>query len=152
MTILPAHSYRIIWCDKQEGIRDLHAPFKLANSEQKLVLSAADGSWHDTFTYTAHGTTETIGRYPDASRNVYCLTRPTIDKTNELSTLSTPVRQPDAEAIQQILPDDFWADDYTIYDLSGRLVREGSGSLTESLPAGAYVVRTKGQAFKVMAP
>ena len=152
VTILPAHSYRIIWCDKQEGIRDLHAPFKLANSEQKLVLSAADGSWHDTFTYTSHGTTETIGRYPDASRNVYCLTRPTIDKTNELSTLSTPVRQPDAEAIQQILPDDFWADDYSIYDLSGRLVREGSGSLTESLPAGAYVVRTKGQAFKVMVP
>ncbi len=152
-TIIPAHGYRIIWCDKEEGIRDLHAPFKLENVDQsQLILSAADGSWSDTLTYCAHLPAETVGRYPDASRNVYLMTRTTIERTNQLTTIAATVEQPAESAIQQVLSDDILDDSYSIFDLNGRLVREGRGSLTEDLPSGVYIVRSKGSAYKVMVP
>ena len=152
-TIIPAHGYRIIWCDKEEGIRDLHAPFKLENVDQsQVILSAADGTWSDTLTYCAHLPAETVGRYPDASRNVYLMTRTTIERTNQLTTIAATVEQPAESAIQQVLSDDLLDDRYFIFDLNGRLVREGRGSLSEDLPSGVYIVRSKGSAYKVMVP
>ena len=152
-TIIPAHGYRIIWCDKEEGIRDLHAPFKLENVDQsQVILSASDGSWHDTLTYCAHLPAETVGRYPDASRNVYLMTRTTIERTNQLTTIAATVDQPAESAIQQVLSDDILDDRYSIFDLNGRLVREGRGSLSENLPSGVYIVRSKGLAYKVLVP
>ena len=152
-TIIPAHGYRIIWCDKEEGIRDLHAPFKLENVDQsQVILSASDGSWHDTLTYCAHLPAETVGRYPDASRNVYLMTRTTIERTNQLTTIAATVDQPAESAIQQVLSDDILDDRYSIFDLNGRLVREGRGSLSENLPSGVYIVRSKGLASKVLVP
>jgi len=152
-TIIPAHGYRIIWCDKEEGLTDLHAPFKLSNEDQShLVLTAADDSWSDTLTYCAHLSTETVGRYPDASRNVYRLTRTTIEKTNQLTCYSSPVEQPAPEAIRQILPDEVFADEYTIYDMSGRLVATGHGPLRQDLISGAYIVRSKTTAYKLLVP
>ena len=152
-TIIPAHGYRIIWCDKEDGIWDLHAPFKLENEDQNhIILSASDGSWHDTLTYCSHLHTETVGRYPDASRNVYRLTRSTIEKTNQYSSYSTPYAQPTESAIQQILPDDVWDNDYIVYNMSGSMVCQGHGPLSQKLPSGVYIVRSKGTAYKVMVP
>ena len=152
-TVIPAHGYRIIWCDKEEGIRDLHAPFKLENVDQsQVILSASDGSWHDTLTYCAHLPAETVGRYPDASCNVYLMTRTTIERTNQLTTIAATVDQPAESAIQQVLSDDILDDRYSVFDLNGRLVHEGRGSLSEDLPSGVYIVRSKGTAYKVMVP
>lgn len=152
-TIIPAHGYKIIWCDKEEGVFDLHAPFKLENTDQKqLVLSAADGSWHDTLTYCAHLTTETVGHYPDASRNIYKLTRPTIEKTNQKTNYSIAYEQPSEQSIEQVLPDAVWNDKYYIYDMSGRLISEGEGALNKELPSGAYIVRSKDTTYKIMVP
>ncbi len=152
-TIIPAHGYRIIWCDKEVGIRDLHAPFKLENEDKsQVILTAADGSWGDTLTYCAHRPAETVGRYPDASRNVYLLTRTTIERTNQLTTIAASVEQPTESAIQQVLSDDIWDSRYSIFDLNGRLVREGNGPLTQDLPSGVYIVRSKSTAYKVMVP
>lgn len=152
-TIIPAHGYRIIWCDKEAGIHDLHAPFKLKNEDQKqLILSAEDGSWHDTLSYCFHLSTETVGRYPDASRNIYKLTRTTIEKANQMTYYSTPFAQPSDEAIEQVLADDIWTEGYCIYDMSGRLIAEGRGPLHNKLPAGAYILRSKGTAYKIMIP
>ena len=152
-TIIPAHGYRIVWCDKEEGIWDLHAPFKLGNEDKsQVILSASDGSWRDTLTYCAHLHTESVGRYPDGSRNVYRLTRTTIEKSNQYTSYSTPYAQPAESAIQQILSDDVWADDYTVFDMSGRMVCQGHGPLSQKLPSGAYIVRTRGNAYKVMVP
>ena len=152
-TIIPAHGYRIVWCDKEVGIRDLHAPFKLENEDKsQVILTAADGSWSDTLTYCAHLPTETVGRYPDASRNVFVLTRTTIERTNQLTTIAAAVEQPIESAIQQVLSDDILDDRYSIFDLNGSLVREGRGSLTQDLPSGVYIVQSKGTAYKVLVP
>ena len=93
-TIIPAHGYKIIWCDQKEALRDIHAPFKLENEEGKhVVLTAADQSWADTLTYGFHEAIETVGRYPDAGRNVYRMTRPTIAKANQLTSYSSTCAQ-----------------------------------------------------------
>ena len=93
-TIIPAHGYKIIWCDDKAAVRDIHAPFKLENDEDKhVVLTAADQSWADTLTYCTHDAIETVGRYPDAARNVYRMTRTTIAKANQLTTYSASCAQ-----------------------------------------------------------
>ena len=82
-TVIPAHGYRIVWCDKQIGLNQLHANFKLANEDgAAVVLTAPDASWADTLVYCAHDGGETVGRYPDASDSLYRMSRPTIEKTN----------------------------------------------------------------------
>ncbi|MBP5500772.1 MAG: CotH kinase family protein, partial [Bacteroidales bacterium] len=93
-TIIPAHGYKIIWCDQKEALREIHAPFKLENEEDKhVVLTAVDQSWADTLTYGFHEAVETVGRYPDAGRNVYRMTRTTIAKPNQLTSYSASCAQ-----------------------------------------------------------
>ena len=82
-TLIPAHGFKIIWCDKRDPISQLHAPFKLGNEDNACVLlTAADGSWADTLVYCAHTGRESVGRFPDGGINVYRMARPTIEKRN----------------------------------------------------------------------
>jgi len=101
-TIIPAHGYKIIWCDKEEGISDLHAPFKLENVDKSsIMLTAEDEAWSDTLYYGQHDKLETIGRYPDASRKVYKMSHITIGKANQISSYST-IYPPDGDKSQGI--------------------------------------------------
>ena len=89
-TIIPAHGYRIIWCDDKEPLNQLHAPFKLSDTDQSLVLlSAADLSWQDTLIYCVHTGYESVGRFPDGTSHLYKMSRPTIDKQNTMTMLTT---------------------------------------------------------------
>lgn len=151
-TIIPAHGYKIIWCDKQEGESQLHANFKLDNDEEMrhVMLTSADKSWSDTLSYNQHAGNESVGRYPDANRNVYLMTRPSINKTNELTQLSYAVEQHSPEAIERVLPDAV-VDQYYVFDLSGRLVTTGNGAFRQNtLPSGVYVVKAGSQSYKVV--
>lgn len=88
-TIIPAHGYYIIWADKLDPLRQLHASFKLTNDNEKSVtLSAADLSWSNTLTYCVHNGDESVGRYPDGGKRTYLMTRPTIHTTNTLTSYS----------------------------------------------------------------
>ncbi len=89
-TIIPAHGYLIIWCDKLEPETQLHASFKLAAEGDDLLLTAEDGSWSDLFTYEAMKADETAGRYPDGTDNVYTMNIPTIAKANRSSSYLKP--------------------------------------------------------------
>ncbi len=90
-TIIPAHGYKVIWCDKKGPKCQLHAPFKLANEENAIImLSSSDMAWSDTLTYTIHDGMRTMGRYPDGADDIYLMTRPTIDCSNQLSMYSSP--------------------------------------------------------------
>lgn len=83
-TIIPAHGYRIIWCDKKAGDTQLHASFKVDGDGGLLILTAADDSWSDRIDYSAHDFEHTVGRYPDGANTVYMLSRPTIDAANTM--------------------------------------------------------------------
>lgn len=82
---VPAHGTRIIWCDKKDGIDQLHAPFKLENADgAKVCIQAEDGSWADQLEYREHDKWQTFGRYPDGANMSTVLNQPTIDKSNKL--------------------------------------------------------------------
>ena len=85
-TIIPAHGHLLIWCDKKENIRELHADFKLAQEGGVITLTAADDSWSDRLPYPAHEGNTTVGRYPDGGGNIYAFDIPTIGKPNRMSS------------------------------------------------------------------
>ena len=85
-TVIPANGYLIIWCDKESGTQ-LHAPFKLDNKDENVILlTAADHSWTDTLRYKKHTGYQSVGLYPDGSNTSYVMNRPSIGKTNNLSS------------------------------------------------------------------
>ena len=102
-TVIPAHGYLIIWCDKLDPLSQLHAPFKLDADGDELLLTAANGSWTDRFTYTAMKGDETIGRYPDGSSQIITMNVPTIAKANLMSSYATVVSQPEPVGISDIM-------------------------------------------------
>ena len=121
-TIVPAHGYLVVWCDKLEPLSQLHASFKLDAGGGDVLLTAADGSWSDRLTYPAMKSDETIGRYPDGSREVVTMNVPTIAKANITSSYATPVEQQDITGIREDL-----AQQHThttqIYNLKGQAVQ-----------------------------
>ena len=87
--IIPAHGYYIVWADKLDPLRQLHANFKLANNdEESVTLTAANHTWSNTLTYSTHEADESVGRYPDGGKRTYRMTRPTIAATNTLTSYS----------------------------------------------------------------
>ena len=102
-TIIPAHGYLIVWCDKLEPESQLHASFKLAAEGGDVLLTAADESWCDHFVYTEHKGDETVGRYPDGASEVYVMNIPTIAKSNIKSSYMTAVEQPVITGIRDLM-------------------------------------------------
>ena len=98
-TIIPAHGYLIIWCDKESPLSQLHASFKLDNDGDELILTAADKSWSDRFVYAAHTSNQTVGRFPDGSNDIYVMNVPTIEKSNIATSYLIPVEQTDLTGI-----------------------------------------------------
>jgi hypothetical protein len=133
-TIIPAHGYLIIWCDKKDPLSQLHTGFKLENEGDELLLTAADKSWTDRFVYAAHTSDQTVGRYPDGSNHVYVMNVPTIAKTNVFSSYVIDVEQPytdapEATGVRDIMAQDV---DAPVYNLKGQVVQ---GTLTP----GVYI-------------
>jgi hypothetical protein len=94
-TIIPAHGHLVIWCDKDQSGTQLHAGFKLNNEDNSLVLlTAEDKSWADTLVYCRHDGYHTVGLYPDGTSQLYVMERPTIGKTNILTTLASSWEEP----------------------------------------------------------
>ena len=84
-TTIAAGGYLVLWCDNENGTQ-LHAPFKLKNdTENAIVLTAADDSWADTLIYKSHTKFQSIGLYPDGGNSSYVMNLPSIGKPNRLS-------------------------------------------------------------------
>ena len=81
-TIIPAHGYKQIWCDKQPNIGSaIHASFKLDKDGGTIMLSrySDDGQllFRDSLAYDAHTAQQTFGRYPDGGTRTYTMPRHT---------------------------------------------------------------------------
>ncbi len=90
-TVIPPHGYLVVWCDQREPLTQLHASFKLAAEGDDLMLTAADDSWTDHFTYGPMKGDETAGRYPDGCDDIFTMNVPTIAKANVTSSYATSV-------------------------------------------------------------
>lgn len=129
-TIIPAHGYLIIWCDKLDPLSQLHASFKLDADGGDVLLTAADKSWSDRLTYTLMAGDETVGRYPDGSKQVYAMNIPTIAKTNIYSSYATEIEQPDIPNGIADIPMETRQESQQIYNLNGQAVQ---GALTPGI-------------------
>ena len=140
-TVIPAHGYMVIWCDKLETSTQLHANFKLDANGGIVVLTAADGSWNDRLTYTELLEDQTVGRYPDGAPDVFVMNIPTIAKANIKSSYLTTVVQPQETGIRDLMAN-------TIGDVS-LSYREGSliVSSTSTDELQLKVVNLAGQTF-----
>ncbi len=125
-TVIEPHGFIILWCDNKEGVSQVHLPFKLSNSDgSSVILTAGNDSWSDTFTYQAHESNQTYGRYPDGSNNLFLLNCLTIGKSNARS--SYDIRDEGSVGIGDILDTaGNTLEDNVIYDLQGRKVGEGT--------------------------
>ena len=94
-TVIPAHDYLIVWCDKLEPLTQLHADFKLAAEGGDVVLTAKDESWSNQLTYAQMNADQTVGCYPDGAADVIVMNVPTIARANITSSYSTVVPQSD---------------------------------------------------------
>jgi len=85
-TIIPAHGYKVIWCDKKDNKTSaIHASFKLEADSGTVMISKYNGSdivYADTLAYEGHGGTESYGRYPDAGSINYLMIKPTPGASN----------------------------------------------------------------------
>ena len=87
-TIIPAHGYKVIWCDKLDIIgADIHTSFKLETKGGEVII--ATDTYKDTLAYEQHLGTETYGRYPDGANDVYVMNIPTIAKANKIGSYDT---------------------------------------------------------------
>ena len=122
-TIIPAHGYLIVWCDKLDPLSQLHATFKLDAEGGDVLLTAADKSWTDRLTYTLMDVDETVGRYPDGSKQVFTMNIPTIAKSNVYSSYLTEVEQPEIETAIADVPMESRQQSQQIYNLNGQAVQ-----------------------------
>lgn len=85
-TTIPPHGFRVVWCDGLQPASQLHASFKLSNTDGScLILTAPDFTWSDTLVYCAHHVLESVARYPDGGRQLYCTSIPTINQRNKVN-------------------------------------------------------------------
>ncbi len=104
-TIVPAHGHIVVWCNKRDNVSQLHATFKLANtqvadpSEQLVMISAGEDfvannsklykahpelvkEFTDVLMYGQHNYDQSVGRYPDGANAYYLMQHPTINAAN----------------------------------------------------------------------
>lgn len=142
-TVIPAHGTLVIWASKRNNIgTDIHATFKLGNNDgEKVILTAADGSWSDVLTYNAHGAKESVGLYPDGGAATYLMSIPTIDKPNQLTSDATYLwkfepKSDDNDGIEDIA-DSATVRSVSYYTIDGQHILTTSGKDTNTLPSAS---------------
>lgn len=143
-TVIEPHGYLIVWASKRESLTQLHAPFKLSNTDDsKVILTSSDGEWSDCLTYSTHTGMQTVGLYPDGSNEVYLMDVPTINKTNILDSYATflshyvPSQKDDpiADEISSVEGGEIVST--TFYTIGGVML----GADRDHLPTGTYIVK-----------
>ena len=142
-TSIAPHGHLIIWCDRHEGLTELHAPLRLPADSGVVILMDVDRTWADTLAYVAHGQRESVGIYPDAGMTRCVFSRPTIGSANMFTSYTEDY---DEHALRDVLHGAHIAADVdgpatiptiaddVIYDLMGRRM-----TFSDSLSPGIYI-------------
>ena len=85
-TIIPAHGFKVIWCDKKDNIgTDIHTNFKLEGEEGVVMIAMYgddDVEYADTLTYSQHDGIQSYGLFPDAGLSSITMNKPTPGSAN----------------------------------------------------------------------
>ena len=107
-TVVPAGGHIVVWADELQAQSQIHANFKLENIDNHIVVITSSDefvanneafynnhpdlqAFVDGLTYVAHRGDHTVGRYPDGGADFYRMNKPTIDRTNTLTTADEKV-------------------------------------------------------------
>lgn len=93
-TIIPAHGFLVVWCDKLDDLTQLHTSFKIDADGGDVLLTASDLSWTNTLSYPQHDGWHSVGRFPDGTESIYMFAMPSISKTNRLIFADNIVYEP----------------------------------------------------------
>lgn len=130
-TIIPAHGYKVVWCDGRQGISELHAPFKLGNDDGEFVcITASDQSWTDSLVYDSQRRWQSFGRYPDGSNNVSIFDRISICQSNKVTTstiLEYAGTDNTANSVKHVASDGRQIVDMQYYNLQGQRIHNLTG-------------------------
>lgn len=81
-TRIAPHGRLIVWCDRREPLRELHASFRLSADGGAVCLTSPDGSQRSTLWYPPHTGIESVARFPDGGSEVCVSNLPTIERPN----------------------------------------------------------------------
>lgn len=91
-TVVPAHGFLTVWATNEpaaQGSGALHADIVLhGNNGGAVSLYDADNKLEDLLPYGPHGGRQSVGRYPDGSRDVYTMDRTSLGNANFLNSYS----------------------------------------------------------------
>lgn len=125
-TTIPAHGYKIVWCDGKSSTSQLHASFKLENTDSAFVcIMAEDESWTDSVYYMAQPRWHTYGRYPDGGSSQSLFERPTISNTNSICTSTETTKQSTEQNHETLIINNHATKQITnilYYDLNGQRI------------------------------
>ena len=126
-TIIPAHGYKVIWCDGEDSKSQLHASFKLGNRDKSFIsITDVNGLLIDSLSYKNQPRWHTYGRFPDDGASLALFERPTIAATNRICTsivlessngIDTPIEESVNRQIETI----------RYYNLSGQQISNLEG-------------------------
>lgn len=86
-TIIPPYGKLLVWCDGEDPISQLHAPFKLSNADGAYItIQAQDGTWSDEVEYLEQDRWQTYGRYPDGGGHLTLFEKATIALPNIMTS------------------------------------------------------------------
>jgi len=154
-TIIQANSYLIIWADKDETQQGLHANFKLSSSGEAVVLSNFDGSVIDSISYGVQTADTSYGRLPNAD-GPFQILFPTFSAENSALSVSDLEKEnifslfpnPAKDNLQIVISNNHNANDISVIDLTGKLVKNISINNTTNinidvsdLNKGIYFIR-----------
>ncbi|MFA6873135.1 MAG: CotH kinase family protein [Bacteroidaceae bacterium] len=148
LTTIPAHGYRIIWCDKLVTSTELHASFKLASEGEIYICKGTNVNaldWVDGFKYTAHGSDRTYGRYPDGANKQYVFSRPSFNSSNIYSPYNVLIQEGTLPTvgIEEVLTSDQNCSIY--YDSNAKQINVLITNESNPPKANLYIVNTLGQ-------
>ena len=105
-TMIPAHGFLVVWCDKLDDLTQLHTSFKIDADGGDVLLTASDLSWTNTLSYPQHDGRHSVGRFPDGAENIYMFAMPSISQTNRLifadNVVYTPSEQENSSGITTV--------------------------------------------------
>ena len=111
-TIIPAHGFKVIWCDKKDIIgADIHTNFKLSDEEGSVMVTMYNGdavAFSDTLTYVEHEGTQSFGRYPEAGLALFTMNKMTPGASNICQS----------DVFRYMTPDKFYTGIETIADMT----------------------------------
>jgi hypothetical protein len=159
---IPAHSYLIVWADKDPQQEGLHTKFSLDKDGDEIYLTYLDGTLIDSIEYTEEqNENESLSRIPNGTGDfevavvTFNSENSTILSTNENALLGINIYPNPASTNLHINFSNRVASQVIIFDMLGRNIYNVSNSNSQlvisvsTFKSGVYIVKMIGEDYNI---